>query len=506
MTTRRRRAGSESFVEEPTVPGASAVQSPHQPLDQPAPTQSPYTLYPQVLNAVNTSLQWGSPSGQAYYKKTDTVSPDGTGQVASAYAGHPWSTHPAQPYLHPPQGYSNTCSSGTVYGTVSKQCSGREVSCSTDQWSDFGAKQNTDAVSKTDTPIEGRTHSSVGHWNRSASDWSSGGSYISSIDDFDMASRDRTQEFARIVRSQQGSYSNGVLPHSEGKRPRDLRQYKDFMQRSKLIGRNISSTYAKLEKLTHLAKKRSLFDDSHDREIQELTGIIRHDLTSLTKQLGDLRNRSRVASSTGNNAHLQKHSTNLVGSLQTKVAFITQMFKDVLEVRTENLKKQAERREHFTGGVVSGELPPGAVAGHHQGSVLLADEAAAVAYTSSTEQSSSNGEVAINLGNGSAYHQQLQLMEEQDTYLQSRADTMRTIESTIVELGQMFTQLATMVKEQEELVHRIDANVEDAELNVEAAHSELLKYFKSVSSNRMLMIKVFGIMIVFFVIFVVFMA
>lgn len=121
----------------------------------------------------------------------------------------------------------------------------------------------------------------------------------------------------------------------------------------------------------------------------------------------------------------------------------------------QNLKKQAERREHFTGGVVSGELPPGAVAGHHQGSVLLADEAAAVAFTPTTEQSSSNGEVAINLGNGSAYHQQLQLMEEQDTYLQSRADTMRTIESTIVELGQMFTQLATMVKEQEELVHRL---------------------------------------------------
>lgn len=54
--------------------------------------------------------------------------------------------------------------------------------------------------------------------------------------------------------------------------------------------------------------------------------------------------------------------------------------------------------------------------------------------------------------------------------------------------------------------HRIDANVDDAEMNVEAAHHELLKYFKSVSSNRMLMIKVFGIMIVFFVIFVVFMA
>ena len=66
------------------------------------------------------------------------------------------------------------------------------------------------------------------------------------------------------------------------------------------------------------------------------------------------------------------------------------------------------------------------------------------------------GEVAISIGgaSGGMYQNQLTLMEEQDTYLQSRADTMKTIESTIVELGQMFTQLATMVKEQEEIVTR----------------------------------------------------
>jgi len=81
---------------------------------------------------------------------------------------------------------------------------------------------------------------------------------------------------------------------------------------------------------------------------------------------------------------------------------------------------------------------------------------------------------------------------------------MQSIESTIVELGGIFQQLASMVKEQEEVVHRIDGNVEDAEMNVEAAHTELLKYFKSVTSNRWLMIKVFALLIFFFVIFVIF--
>ncbi len=42
----------------------------------------------------------------------------------------------------------------------------------------------------------------------------------------------------------------------------------------------------------------------------------------------------------------------------------------------------------------------------------------------------------------------------QDSYIQMRADATQTIEQTIVELGSIFTQLATMVKEQEEQVQR----------------------------------------------------
>jgi syntaxin 5 len=55
-------------------------------------------------------------------------------------------------------------------------------------------------------------------------------------------------------------------------------------------------------------------------------------------------------------------------------------------------------------------------------------------------------------------------------------------------------------------VSRIDENVLGAQLDVEAAHSEILKYFQSVTSNRWLMVKIFLILIVFFIIFVVFLA
>ncbi len=43
-------------------------------------------------------------------------------------------------------------------------------------------------------------------------------------------------------------------------------------------------------------------------------------------------------------------------------------------------------------------------------------------------------------------------------------------------------------------------------MNVEAGHGELLKYFQSVTSNRWLMVKVFGVLIFFFIFFVIFMA
>lgn len=54
------------------------------------------------------------------------------------------------------------------------------------------------------------------------------------------------------------------------------------------------------------------------------------------------------------------------------------------------------------------------------------------------------------------------------------------------------------------MVYRIDSNVQDAELSIEAAHTQILRYFQSVTSNRWLMIKIFGILIFFFIFFVIF--
>jgi syntaxin 5 len=49
-----------------------------------------------------------------------------------------------------------------------------------------------------------------------------------------------------------------------------------------------------------------------------------------------------------------------------------------------------------------------------------------------------------------------------------------------------------MVAEQGELAVRIDENVDDAVANVDNAQTHLLKYLNRISSNRWLIMKIFG--------------
>ena len=62
------------------------------------------------------------------------------------------------------------------------------------------------------------------------------------------------------------------------------------------------------------------------------------------------------------------------------------------------------------------------------------------------------------------------------------------------------------VQEQGELAIRIDENIDDSLQNVDSAQAQLLKYLNSISSNRWLIMKVFAVLVLFLVIFVVFVA
>ncbi|KAI2803919.1 Syntaxin-5 [Blomia tropicalis] len=341
--------------------------------------------------------------------------------------------------------------------------------------------------------------------------------------------RDRTSEFMATIKSMAGrpqflaSQANGMpmelrsrkgannsntgdLKNSPLLNPQSSQytQFGRFMGGSRSIARDLYLTFQKLEKINMLAKKKTIFDDEESsKELNELVYIVKQDITSLNQQIEQLRQQQlesmKMHNSGGSN--VRSHTKNVVITLQQQLASISSSFKSTLELRTKNMKKQRQRREQFTTtasintplmGQNTQRLPV-------QSNTTLPHSRSTSALTTvinfdDDNQTETGGDQPIrgHRHNNSATIQTQALLQFEDSgtqYLEERANTMQSIESTIVELGTIFNQLTTMVHQQEEMITRIDANVTDTMLNVEAAHQSLIQYLQSVTSNRWLMIK-----------------
>jgi len=109
-----------------------------------------------------------------------------------------------------------------------------------------------------------------------------------------MTFKERTSEFASIVQNVKQK-KDGSLPSSVGVRrnnpPKKLTEKSQFFVIASQIGKDISETAEKLDRLQKLAKKKSLFDDP-TIEIQELTAIINQDIKNLNNQISSLQQRN----------------------------------------------------------------------------------------------------------------------------------------------------------------------------------------------------------------------
>jgi len=166
-------------------------------------------------------------------------------------------------------------------------------------------------------------------------------------------SRDRTAEFRNTVLSLKGQNLNCNPRRSNGAVVA-TREASQLMDIARSIGKDITSTYSKLEKLTLLAKRKTIFDDK-PVEIQKLTNMIKQDIAHLNKQIGQLQTIAKDQRK--GNHQAGRHSSSVVVQLQSKLATMSNNFKQVLEVRTENLKSQRSRAEQFSSGAVTSSLP-----------------------------------------------------------------------------------------------------------------------------------------------------
>lgn len=292
-----------------------------------------------------------------------------------------------------------------------------------------------------------------------------------------MTFTDRTQEFNSVAESIRTKMQ--VKSHHASKH----HQRSQFMLTASQIGKDIFETSDKLKKLAKLAKKNSLFDNP-TVEIEELTFIIKQDIQNLNRQITLLKEFSSKGHS---NKQGETHSKTVINYLNFKLADTTKGFKDILQVRTENLKSQQERRMIFAGASQFGPSTPPNV---HRS--FAAENSA---HLPESPSNGGGGEVAIAMPGGV-------LLQQEHT--SSRAAAVESIEKTLSELQGIFGDLVALVAEQGDMIQRLDANIENTSLNVERGHSELLKYLYNISGNRGLIIKLFIVLIIFIVLFVVF--
>lgn len=82
-----------------------------------------------------------------------------------------------------------------------------------------------------------------------------------------------------------------------------------------------------------------------------------------------------------------------------------------------------------------------------------------------------------------------------------RVESMKKIRGVLKDVSSIFNKMGTMVKMHEGMIERIDQDADHSERNVDKAKGEVRKIFEDQASNRKLILQVFGIIIVFCIIY-----
>ncbi|KAH7672905.1 syntaxin 5 protein [Dioscorea alata] len=306
--------------------------------------------------------------------------------------------------------------------------------------------------------------------------------------------RDRTSEFrsfSETLKKVQGLAADS-LPAKDATLSLEtdpIASRSEFNRKASRIGLGIHETSQKIAKLSKFAKRSSMFDDP-TVEIQELSAIIKNDITALNISISDLQVLQNTELADMNSSKDRVvHATTICDDLKSRLMGATKQFKDVLTARTENLKAHENRKQIFSTNA-SRENPlmhqPKTVSEPPPWSNAATSLPSSVTPVNGLQQGNQLRR-RLAAESTSLHHPEMSMMQQvvprQENYTQSRAVALQNVESTISELGGIFTQLATMVAQQGELAIRIDDNMDDSLTNIEGARSALLKHLTQISSN-----------------------
>jgi len=294
-----------------------------------------------------------------------------------------------------------------------------------------------------------------------------------------MPSRERTSYFLKATEAIRASSpakpAKPVIP-SQKKSP--------FSVQAANIRASLNATTTKLQKLAKLASSKSYAFGDPIKDIDELSFVIKEDIIHLQRAVQDMQAELRSRQK-GESKQEQEHSATVVSSLKNSLATATQNFSQVLNQQAQSMQEKQDRRVQFSN-------PNSATrAGGSRNNLMLAG------CGGEDEDDDENDDCVLDMG-------QLVQVNPQNEYHESRAIAVENIQKTMLELGEVFTQLALTVEMQKLQMQAIDQNTEVAIVHVNDAQNMWVQYLDSISSNRMLAMKVFGILMTFALFFIVF--
>ncbi|KAL6503746.1 Syntaxin [Orobanche gracilis] len=170
--------------------------------------------------------------------------------------------------------------------------------------------------------------------------------------------RDRTSEFVSLSHTLRRVVGNAVAqPQLQSN---DLiaviPDRSEFNKKASRVGLRIHQTSQKIDRLSNLTKRSSIFDD-RSKENEDLSALIKNEITTLNIAISDLQTLQNMEVADANySGDRVVHLTAVCDDLKNRLMNVTKQFQDVLTTRTKNIKAHENRKQLFS-TVVSRENP-----------------------------------------------------------------------------------------------------------------------------------------------------
>jgi syntaxin 5 len=322
-----------------------------------------------------------------------------------------------------------------------------------------------------------------------------------------MCSRDRTGEFVRIVSQVEHSTpalhrkttaaaaatSSGAAVSTSTTARHQLKS--PFHVLASDVSSELARTYASLEQLTKLAKSTSMYDDPAE-DIQTLSDDIKRSLSFMRDQLASLQ-----ALQDASNAQVGQHEQTVVKALSTRFLRAKTAFLTVLETRKDSLKHQYEKKKQLFGSATptrakkTFSFAPSSSASSASTPLLMDMDGGGGGSGSQLALANSN-DIAITIPE--------RMLVERNSQVETRANALQQVQSTIEELSQIFERVGMLVAQQGELISRIEDDVERTETHVLTVREQLERALEAVMSSKWLAAKLGVVAVVFLIVFLVF--